>query len=249
MRSTLFQVFGIPVRAYGLMVVVGFALGIWRAVRVSASRYRIPPDRVYDIAIVALVSGVIGARALFILLNPRTESWADFYAVWRGGLSFHGGLVAAMAAGWVYARVSRIRFWDCADLVSPSVALGYAMARIGCFLNGCCYGAPTSLPWGVRFGEIEQLTPPSHPTQIYASFANLLIFLALTKAERARRRPGFVFALYIGLYGVYRLLIEFLRAGYTAQTWAFGLTQAQAASALMIVGSAAAIVLLRGPRD
>lgn len=244
MRSTLFKVFGIPIRAYGLMMVVGFALGIWRAVRVSLTRYRIPPERVYDIGIVALVGGVIGARALYILLNPETERWAEFYAVWRGGLSFHGGLAAAIAAGWVYTRIAGLRFWDCADLVAPSIALGYAIARIGCFINGCCYGAPTNLPWAVRFGEHGPLTPPSHPTQLYASLANLLIFAALVRAERMRRAPGFVFAVYIGLYGVYRFLIEFLRAGYTAQIWAFGLTQAQGVSVLMVAASAAAAAIL-----
>lgn len=245
MRPTLFEVFGIPVRSYGVMMVIGFALGLWRAARVSSARYQIPPERVYDIAIVALLSGVIGARALFVLLNPETERWAEFFAVWQGGLSFHGGFAAAMAAGWVYTRFARLRFWDCADLVAPSAALGYAMARIGCFLNGCCYGAPTSLPWAVRFGESEPLTPPSHPTQIYACVANLIIFIILIRAERARLAPGFVFAAYVGLYGVYRFLIEFLRAGYTAQVWGFGLTQAQVVSALMIAASGVAMAALR----
>lgn len=245
MRPTLFEVFGIPVRSYGVMMVIGFALGIWRAARISRERYLIPPERVYDIAIVTLLSGVIGARALFVLLNPETERWAEFHAVWRGGLSFHGGFAAAMAAGWVYTHFARLRFWDCADLVAPSAALGYAMVRIGCFINGCCYGAPTSLPWAVRFGEGGNLTPPSHPTQIYASLANLLIFVILIRAERSRRAPGVVFAAYAGLYGVYRFLMEFLRAGYTAQVWALGLTQAQGVSVLMIAASGIAIAVLR----
>ena len=224
------------------MMVVGFALGIWRAVRVSKKRYDIEPDRVYDIALVSLLGGVIGARVVYILLNPGTESWRGFFAVWQGGLSFHGGLACAMILGYIYARRAKLSFWNVADMVAPSLAIGYAFTRIGCFLNGCCYGAPTSLPWGVRFYENGRLTPPSHPTQIYAFLANLLILWLLTKLEPMRRKPGFVFVAYLGLYSVYRFLIEFPRSGYSASQWAFGLTQAQGVSLAVIAVSAILIL-------
>ena len=151
MHSTLFTIFGLPIRSYGLMMVVGFALGIWRAVRVSKKRYGIEPERVYDLALVLLVGGILGARVVYILLNPATESWGSFFAVWQGGLSFHGGLACAMLFGLVYTRIAKLPYWTCGDLVAPSLAIGYAFTRIGCFLNGCCYGRPTDLPWGVRF--------------------------------------------------------------------------------------------------
>lgn len=238
MRSTLFTVFGLPIRSYGLMMVVGFILGIWRAVRVCEKRYGIEKDRVYDIALASLLSGVIGARVVYILLNPGTESWRDFLAVWQGGLSFHGGLAAAIVVGYVYTRIARLNFLSVADLVVPSVAIGYAFTRIGCFLNGCCFGAPTDLPWGVRFMENGVLTPPSHPTQLYATIANLLIFWLLVRLERMNRKSGFVFVAYLGLYSIYRFLIEFLRHGYSADSWVLGLTQAQGASLLMVALSA-----------
>lgn len=215
-------------------MVVGFMLGIWRATRVSKKRYGIEPERVYDIALVSLLGGVIGARAAYILLNPATENWRGFLAVWEGGLSFHGGLACAMILGYVYTRYTKLSFWRVADLIAPSLAIGYAFTRIGCFLNGCCYGAPTTLPWGVRFNENGVLTPPSHPVQLYAMAANLLIFWLLTKLERMRRGPGFVFVSYLGLYSIYRFLAEYLRSGYSASQWALGLTQAQAVSLLMI---------------
>lgn len=244
MNSTLFTVFGLPVRAYGLMMVVGFMLGIWRAVRVCKKRYGIEPERVYDIALVCLLSGVIGARIIYILLNPGTESWRNFVAVWEGGLSFHGGLACAMLLGYVYTRFSKLSFLNVADMIAPSVAIGYALTRIGCFLNGCCYGAPTLLPWGVRFLEDGILTPPSHPTQLYATAANLLIFWLLTRAERMGRRPGFVFVAYLGLYSIYRFLIEYLRSGYSAEPWALGMTEAQGVSLLMVVLSAVLLLIM-----
>jgi len=153
-------------------------------------------------------------------------------------LSFHGGLVFAMLAGYVYTRFARLGFWQCADLVAPSVAIGYACTRIGCFINGCCYGCPTDLPWAVRFSHDGVLTAPSHPTQIYAALASLAIFFVLTKLEKMNRAPGFVFVSYLGLYGVYRFLVEILRKGYSAEVWRWGLTQAQAVSILMIIASA-----------
>lgn len=242
MHSTLFTVFGLPIRAYGLMMVVGFAFGIWRAIRVSKKRYGIEPERVYDMALVALVGGVLGARVVFILLNPDTESWGRFFAVWEGGLSFHGGLACALLFGYFYTRFAKLSFWTCCDLVAPSTAIGYASTRIGCFLNGCCYGAPTDLPWGVRFLENGALTPPSHPTQIYATIIGLVTFVILVKLEAMRRKPGFVFMSYLLLYSIYRFGIEFLRARYSAELWHFGLTEAQAASVAIAALAAAAIL-------
>ena len=247
MHSTLFTIFGLPVRSYGLMMVVGFLLGVWRAVRVSKKRYGVEPERVYDLALVLLVGGILGARVVYILINPATESWRGFFAVWQGGLSFHGGLACAMLFGYVYMRIVGLPFWKCCDMLAPSLAIGYAFTRIGCFLNGCCYGCPTSLPWGVRFSDSSTgsggpLTPPSHPTQLYAFAANLLIFWLLTRLELADRKPGFVFVGYLGLYSIYRFLIEFLRSGYTATLFALGLTQAQWVSIAAIVVSAALMV-------
>lgn len=241
MRSTLFHIFGVPVRSYGLMLVTGFVLGLWRAARLARAK-GINPERLYDLSLILLVSGIIGARVTYVLLNPDSESWSELVAVWNGGLSFHGGVAFAVLAGWIYTRYARLPFWRCADLVAPSIAIGYAVTRIGCFLNGCCYGCPTSLPWAVRFCENGILTPPSHPAQIYAALANLFIFLVLTRLEKLNRPPGFVFVSYLGLYGVYRFAVEFIRRGYSARVWLLGLTEAQAVSILMVLGAAAALI-------
>lgn len=240
MHSTLFEILGVPVRSYGLMMVIGFVLGLWRMVR--AGRHKgLPAERLYDLALVLLLSGIVGARIVYVLLNPETERWNEVLAVWNGGLSFHGGVVLAVLAGYIYIRRTKMPFWECADLAAPSIALGYSVARIGCFLNGCCHGAPTSLPWGVRFIEGGTITVPSHPTQLYAAAASLLIFFALTRIEKLGRRPGFVFVSYLGLYGLYRFLIEFLRKGFSAKVFALGLTEAQVVSLIMIAGAAVAL--------
>lgn len=134
-----------------------------------------------------------------------------------------------------------------ADLLAPSVAIGYAFARIGCFLNGCCYGIATHLPWAVRFQDSEhpgELTDPSHPAQLYAFAISLLIFGILTRVELLKRPRGFVFFSYIVLYSVYRFGIEFVRKGVTAEPWILGLTQAQGVSLGMIAVFGALLVIM-----
>jgi phosphatidylglycerol:prolipoprotein diacylglycerol transferase len=243
MHSTLFKIFGIPIRSYGLMMVVGFSVGLWRMTRVCKKR-GIDPEKVYDLSLIVLLSGIIGSRIVYILLNRDTESFRNFFAVWNGGLSFHGGVALALLAAFVYIKAYKLQYWKMADLFAPSLAIAYAFTRIGCFLIGCCYGAPTSLPWGVRFSEYGTLTPPSHPTQIYASLANFAIFLLLIRLEKMKRKQGFIFVSYLGLYGLYRFLVEFLRKGYSAELWQFGLTQAQGVSLAMIIVSVVLILTI-----
>ncbi|MGQ9456265.1 MAG: prolipoprotein diacylglyceryl transferase [Armatimonadota bacterium] len=243
MHPILFYIFGIPIRAYGLMLVVGFLLGVYRASRVAKAN-NIPSERIWDLGLVVLVSGIFGARMVYILLNPANESFAEFFKLWNGGLSFHGGMSFAILAGWIFLKRVKIPFWTVADIAAPSAAIGYAVARIGCFLNGCCYGAPTSLFWGTRFVNQGTPTPPSHPTQLYASLANVVIFFMLTRLEKNNRAPGLVFVSYLGMYSVYRFMIEFLRKGYTAKPWILGLTQAQGASLVIIIVCVASLAML-----
>jgi len=234
MHPVLFSIGGVSIRSYGVMLVVGFLLGLWRAVRVSRKR-GIDSEHAADASLVALLTGIVGARLLYLLLNVPREGWGVFreaHRIWEGGLSFHGGLAAAVIGVWIYVRIKRIHFLVLADLLSPSLALAYAFARIGCFLNGCCYGHPTDLPWAFIFTDpaYGAATLPSHPSQLYAFAANLVIFWILTRIEKLNRPAGFVFASYIALYSTYRFLNEFTRKGATAEVWFAGLTQAQAIS-------------------
>lgn len=248
MRSILFHIGPVPIRSYGFMIVVGFILGLWRAARVS-KRFGIETERVIDAATIALISGIAGARLLFLLLQNGWGGFSQAYRIWEGGLSFHGGLVAAILAVGLYAKAKQLRFLTLADVLAPSVAIGYAFARIGCFLNGCCYGAETNLPWAVRFFDpiTHAFTAPSHPVQIYAFFISLGIFGILTRIENLKRPAGFTFFSYVTLYSIYRFGIEFLRKGATAEIWFAGLTQAQVVSlaAALILGAALVVMSRR----
>lgn len=218
---------------------------MYRAVR-AAKKRGMDAGAVIDVCLYSLLAGIVGSRLVFILLN-----WAEFrghmgeiLSVWQGGLSFHGGILFAIGAACAYARAKRIPFMMIADLLAPSLALAYAVTRIGCFLNGCCYGVPTNLPWGVRFPVLDDLA--RHPTQLYSAAASFLIYLALVMVERWNKPRGYVFAAYLALYSVYRFLVENLRKGATADVLAFGLTQAQIASVLILLVAAVALFTMRG---
>ena len=240
MRPVLFQFGPISVRAYGAMLVLGFAVGIWWAMREARLR-GLPPERMIDAGLAALIGGLVGARILYIALDPYL-GWRDLPFIWRGGLSFHGGLIGGMIAVTVYALAVRVNPALIFDTGAPSMALGYAIARIGCFLNGCCYGCPSNLPWAFRFRNptTGELTPPSHPAQLYAAIGGLLVFEVLLWLRPRARVHGQLFIAYLGLYGLIRFVVEFFRKGYTSGPAVPGpFTAAQVASiGMMILGLA-----------
>ena len=132
MRPILFYIGRLPIRAYGTMMMLAFAAGIAWAVR-EARRRSLDPGLILDLAVWIMVSGIVFARAVFIALDPAL-TWRDLPYIWRGGLSFHGGLIGGVLAALVFVRLKRIRFWTLADTCAPSIALAYGIARIGCLL-------------------------------------------------------------------------------------------------------------------
>lgn len=240
MYPILFRIGPVEIHSYGTMLMLGFIAGILLARR-QARRLDLSPDLPLDLGVWLLVAGVAGARLLFVALN--WELYADrpveILCVWRdSGLSFHGGLLGGVAAAILFARTRRVSFWALADMAAPGLAFGYAIARVGCFLNGCCYGAPTDLPWGVEFllwPDSEVTTPPSHPTQIYSSLGSLVILAVLLRLGPQLRAPGQLFLLYLMLYSVLRSAVEVLRKGYTGKVLVAGVTEAQAASAVIVI--------------
>ena len=237
MIPTLFQLGPVAVHSYGLFVALAFLAAIGLASR-RGRRVGIKPEHFVDLGLAALLGGLAAARVTFVALDPQV-SWRELPYLWTGGLSFYGGLAGGIAACAVYARLRRLAFPAALDAAAPALALGYAIARVGCFLNGCCYGAPTALPWGCRFREVALggLTPPSHPAQLYAAAGSLVVMGLLLAGERRVRVPGQLFLAYLGLYGVLRFLVEIFRRGYSATVMVGGLTQAQVASLVLILGA------------
>lgn len=212
MHPIILKIGSFELYAYGAMLFLAFAVGIIWALK-EADSEGINPDHLYEIFIIVIILSLLGSRFAYVLLNWNQqfsgEPWWKVFAFREGGLTFYGGLLAALLGGLIYTHYRRISFFKHLDFMSPFIALGYAITRIGCFLNGCCYGHITSAPWGVVFPTIDSY--PRHPTQLYASASALLIFFLLRYLRKFSFFPGFIFAWFLILYGFYRFVVEFFR--------------------------------------
>jgi len=246
----------LSIKAYGVMMLVAFAAGtLWAAY--SATERDLKSAAIIDVALGMLIGGIVGSRIVYVLLNlQRFSTIGEMFDVWSGGLSFHGGVAGAALATYLYCRYHGHNFFRLTDQCAPAAALGYSFARIGCFLNGCCHGVPTDLPWAVTFPATGACTTPGvpiHPTQLYASALSLLIFAVLVYLKPRVKRPGHLFLGYLMLYSVMRFGVEFTRAGATARylTEGFFMTEAQLASIIIFVLSAIILITTwpRQPHD
>jgi phosphatidylglycerol:prolipoprotein diacylglycerol transferase len=240
LRPILWQVGPLQIYAYGFFLALAFLVATYFAATTAKER-GINPDHVTDLALIACIASLIGARLGFVLLEfPYYRLYPiEILRLSEGGLSFHGGLILGVAAGIWFCRRKQISPWQMADLVAPAVALGTAIARIGCLLNGCCYGYITELPIGLPVA----LGDPSlrHPTQIYSSVLNLLLFIYLYQRRHHGRFDGYLGLVYLILYSVLRSIVEIFRESRPL----FGpIKVAQAFSFLVIIGAALTIYLV-----
>jgi phosphatidylglycerol---prolipoprotein diacylglyceryl transferase len=218
MYPDVFQWGPLHVRSYGLLLAIAFLVGTWLALK-EARRLRLDPDDVVTVILVTLVSSVLGARLLYVLehLDEFQREWGSVLAVWQGGLTLYGGVIAGTVAGLVTARKLKLPHWRVADALAPSVALGTAFGRVGCFLNGCCYGHPTTLPWGVvyppdSFPGLEFGATPIHPAQLYNAVFGLGLFAVLWATRRRFTTPGVAFWTFIVAFALGRIVLDFFRA-------------------------------------
>jgi phosphatidylglycerol:prolipoprotein diacylglycerol transferase len=213
-----FQVGSLTITWYGVMVATAFLVGLWTASR-RAVGSGIPPEKVLDLGPWLIVGTIIGARALFVISYWREQfagqPLAEIFMVWRGGLVYYGGLIGATLAGVIYARLKRLPLWKLADVVAPSIALGCVFGRIGCLMNGCCYGLECNWPWAIHFPYGHHTYPHGvHPTQVYDSLLNLVLYCGLAWMYRRKKFDGEVFAAYLIGYAIFRSFVEMFRGDY-----------------------------------
>jgi phosphatidylglycerol:prolipoprotein diacylglycerol transferase len=221
MYPTLFQIGHFRLSTYGVMMMTAFLAGIWLAVRRGRER-GISREFVESLSTVILVSSMIGARGLYVLTH-LDEFRGNWLAVINpvqpdgnfgiAGLVLLGGVLAAIPTTLWYTARKGHSVWDVVDLLSPSLALGMAIGRVGCLLNGCCYGQACGCAWAITYPEGSHLHAlgPVHPTQAYLILGDLLLMAALLWAARRRAFPGQIFALFLVLYAPLRFTVEFLR--------------------------------------
>ncbi len=213
----------ITIHSYGFILALAFIVAIFIFLR-EARRNDIDQETILELSIVILISAVIGARLGHILLDLeyyRTYP-SQVFNISRGGLVFHTGLIASIISGSIWCYFRRLSPMRIADIVAPSIPLGYAIGRIGCFLNGCCYGIKTEVPWAFPLYVVDRF--PRHPVQLYSAFFGIIIFTIIWKYRDKSLFPGYLLFLYIGLYSIARFLVEFVRE---SEYFIWGLKTAQ----------------------
>jgi phosphatidylglycerol:prolipoprotein diacylglycerol transferase len=258
-HSIAFKLGGFSVHWYGILMATGFLAGLWTASR-RAARDGVAGEKIADLVPWLIVGGILGARTLYVISYWREDFAAkpfpEIFMVQHGGLVFYGGLIGATLAAMIYIRRKKLPLWKVADILAPSIALGYVFGRIGCLMNGCCYGRACELPWAIHFPPspdswgVLQPHPTKgvgvHPTQIYDSLLNLGFYVFLAWLYRRKKFDGQVFAAYLVGYALIRSFVEYFRGDYPVHYLGGVATPAQVLSIGIIAGGL--LLLFRLPR-
>jgi phosphatidylglycerol:prolipoprotein diacylglycerol transferase len=204
----------LQVRWYGLMYIIGFVLAYFVVVKISQRRkYDMTKPEIEDLLAYCVIGLIVGARlgyCLFYNLWFYLDNPFKVFAVWEGGMSFHGGLIGLILAGWVYSRLKHKSFLMLADLGAIASTPGLFFGRMGNFINAELYGRVTDMPWGMIFPHAGDL--PRHPSQIYeAVFEGIIMFVILYFIHLKSRMQGILIASFLFLYGLFRFFLEFYR--------------------------------------
>ncbi len=233
----------IEIRWYGIMIALAILVVVlWTLWEVKKGA-NISYDTVFTAAIVGIPSGIIFARMLHVI-----DLW-DYYSqypgqiIGGGGLTAYGAILGAALSVWVYSKLSKQPFGYLADTIAPGIILAQAIGRVGCTINGCCYGVATSLPWGITYISPDSLAPlgiATHPTTVYEIIWNLMVFAVLLKLRGRLKPSGSLFLVYLSSYSLWRLSTDFLREG---SSFLFGLHQAQVIGIIVLAIAVPILVL------
>jgi len=249
MHPILFRIGPLTIYTYGALMVLAFALSISCAVYHANHRTAgiiLKGNDIVDLVSWGMLGGVAGGRLLFAVLN-----WPLFLAdpfelvaIWHGGLVWYGGFIGGLFTSWIFLKGRGLSFLATGDQLAPFIAMGHAVGRVGCFMNGCCHGRPSTGWWGV---ESDLSNVRFVPIQLIEALALLLLchYLLRSQTHEAGKPVGCVFARYLLGYGLARFIIEFFRGDQVP--FALGLTLPQLTSLALV--AAGAFLLLRRPRS
>lgn len=235
MLPKLFSIGDFFIPTYGLLVAIGFLLGLWITVRL-ARQARLPEDKITNLVIYCALAGLAGAKVFMFLFDWRIfwEKPSEIFTLstLRAAGVYQGGFLIALIVAILYMRRSRLPILETCDIFAPGIAAAHAIGRLGCLAAGCCFGRETSVPWAITFKNPDAynmsgtpLLVPLHPTQIYESIANALIFVFLYWRIRKVHVAGEIFGWYLILYSAARFIIEFYRFHEQGTYAALSLTQ------------------------
>jgi prolipoprotein diacylglyceryl transferase len=202
----LFNVFGLHIYFFGLMIALGLMVGIFMSYY-EVKRKKLETDRVFDIALYGMISAIVGARIFYILfydLSYYLKNPKDIIFISEGGLSIHGALIGAFIFGFLYFRKHKLSFLQYADAIVPGIILGQGIGRVGCDVFGKVMNS--TLPWGIeRQGQLL------HPTQVYEFILNYIVFYILWRKRKYINYDGQLFIWYLVLFAINRSVVELFR--------------------------------------
>jgi len=246
------QIGDFSIRWFGVMMATGFLVAFCN-MNYLAKRAGINQQIISDMLIWILVGGLVGARVAYVIANWSTEFSAhpiSMFAVYKGGLIYYGGLIGGILSSFIYVKMKKQPALPIADVAATSLPIGQAFGRVGCFLNGCCYGKVTEAPIGVEYPinsspwieqvnnklihSSSQCTLSMHPVQLYDAFFSIVIFLSLVFVLRKQKFAGITASCYLLFYGLLRFVMEFFRGDERQKI--SNITTAQGISLLIMAG-------------
>ncbi len=251
LSPTLFKIGSFEIRYYGLIFALGFIIAYFMIPKIAKIRgLNFSKDDTADFLLYILVGAILGARIIYVVVYNFSyyfENPLEVFALWHGGLSFHGGLIGAIIAGWFFCRKKKFDFLELADIVAVPLALGLVFGRIANFINGELVGRISNVSWAVKFPCCEGFR---HPSQIYESLKNLIIFVTLWNLKDKKIRKGTMFFTFLLMYSGLRFFVEFFREPDPQLGFVFfGLTMGQVLNMVMFALSIFSIVYIQKTKN
>jgi phosphatidylglycerol---prolipoprotein diacylglyceryl transferase len=243
---------------YGFLYVIAFIIGyIFYRNNLKLKNISMPREQYENYVFVIMLGVILGGRLGYILfygLPYYLSNPAHIFSVWEGGMSFHGGAIGVVLATWLFCRKNKFSFLRLSDPAMPFIAIGLGLGRLGNFINGELYGKPTSMPWGMIFPNADE--QPRHPSQLYELFLEgVVLFVVSQWLNYKKLREGSIFWIFFILYGIFRILVEFVREPDTISIYKNGLlygilpmTQGQLLSLLMIIAGTIGLIIIYSPK-
>lgn len=237
MHPILFKIGSFELASYGLMTAIGYGVASFYLYR-RLAKINLDKETFWNLIFIIFMGALIGGKLMFIIVSwPQlgatlAEKLATVIHDIRYGFVFFGGLIVSVISVVYYMKKKKLPLLQTSDFLIVGLPLGHALGRIGCFLAGCCHGRPTDMPWGVAFTDPHSLVAPEllgihiHPTQLYESACNFLLFFILVKLYNRPHKHGTVLLAYIACYSLVRFGIEFFRGDFRgAYVWGMSPSQ------------------------
>lgn len=244
MFPEIFKIGEIAIHTYGLFIVIGIFAGFY-VIKKECLRLSLDFKRISDVLFWSIWIGLFGSRIFYVLYFPGEfiNNPIEIIKIWKGGLVFHGGVIFALPTAIFLLKKYKLPIIKTIDTTALAIPLAHFFGRLGCFSAGCCYGAVCELPWAVIFKNPKSIAPtnvPLHPTQLYESFANLILFITLYISRKKTDKEGLKTGIYLAGYGTIRFIVEFFRGD--VRQFYFSLSTAQWISIFFVILGAIIII-------